>query len=334
MSFWEVANSGILYILAAIVVLFVIVQSTVFLIKAWKEAKRIGIDVKRLKKAVASSAVFSIVPSLPIIISLFAMMPILGIPLPWIRLSVVGSAAYEHVAAESAGKGLGYAWILEASAGGAPFAAIAIVMTVGIIWGLTFSTFYQKKLQTSISSLREKDTTWAAILVDCLFVGLAAAFGGQMIAAGGVTLLTLLTSMALMFAFYALAKLPGMKWMESFAMSLSMVGAMGMAILYTVCWRRRKAMKDINNKKKEKIRTELPPYERSLHRLGKMTGIAAVLLFLAVPAIVCTYFNAWPPITGLLNGIVAVSSVYLPLRLSRFSTIRPCWAPAALILRL
>lgn len=72
-------------------------------------------------------------------------------------------------------------------------------------------------------------------------------------------------------------------------------------------------MKDINNKKKEKIRTELPPYERSLHRLGKMTGIAAVLLFLAVPAIVCTYFNAWPPITGLLNGIVAVSSVYLPI---------------------
>lgn len=235
MSFWEVANSGILYILAAIVVLFVIVQSTVFLIKAWKEAKRIGIDVKRLKKAVASSAVFSIVPSLPIIISLFAMMPILGIPLPWIRLSVVGSASYELVAAESAGKGLGYSSIVEASAGGAPaFAAIAIVMTVGIIWGLTFSTFYQKKLQTSISSLREKDTTWAAILVDCLFVGLAAAFGGQMIAAGGVTLLTLLTSMALMFAFYALAKLPGMKWMESFAMSLSMVGAMGMAILYTV----------------------------------------------------------------------------------------------------
>ena len=162
------------------------------------------------------------------------MMPILGIPLPWIRLSVIGSASYELVAAESAAKGLGYATLAEAATGDAgAFSAIAIVMTVGIIWGLIFSTFYQKKLQTTMSTIRDKDTTWAVIMVDCLFVGLAAAFGGQMIATGGVTLLTLVTSMAFMAGLTALSKLPGLKWMESFAMSLAMVGAMGMAILYT-----------------------------------------------------------------------------------------------------
>lgn len=234
MPFMEVANSGLLYAIAIAVIAFVLLQSLAFLIKAWKEAKRIGIDAKKLKKAAASSAIFSIVPSLPIIISLFAMMPILGIPLPWIRLSVVGSASYELVAAESAAKGLGYSTLADAASGDAQaFAAIAIVMTVGIIWGLIFSTFYQKKLQTTISNMREKDTTWVVIMVDCLFVGLAAAFGGQMIATGGVTLLTLITSMVLMVALMVLSKLPGMKWMESFAMSLAMVGSMGMAILYS-----------------------------------------------------------------------------------------------------
>jgi len=230
----EVANSGLMYGIAIAIIAFVLLQSVIFLVKAWKEAKRIGMDQKMLRQAAASSAIFSVVPSLPIIISLFAMMPILGIPLPWIRLSVIGSASYELVAAESAAKGLGYATLAEAATGDAgAFSAIAIVMTVGIIWGLIFSTFYQKKLQTTMSTIRDKDTTWAVIMVDCLFVGLAAAFGGQMIATGGVTLLTLVTSMAFMAGLTALSKLPGLKWMESFAMSLAMVGAMGMAILYT-----------------------------------------------------------------------------------------------------
>ena len=234
MPFMEVANSGLMYGIAIAIIAFVLLQSVIFLVKAWKEAKRIGMDQKMLRQAAASSAIFSVVPSLPIIISLFAMMPILGIPLPWIRLSVIGSASYELVAAESAAKGLGYATLAEPATGDAgAFSAIAIVMTVGIIWGLIFSTFYQKKLQTTMSTIRDKDTTWAVIMVDCLFVGLAAAFGGQMIATGGVTLLTLVTSMAFMAGLTALSKLPGLKWMESFAMSLAMVGAMGMAILYT-----------------------------------------------------------------------------------------------------
>ena len=234
MPFMEVANSGLMYGIAIAIIAFVLLQSVIFLVKAWKEAKRIGMDQKMLRQAAASSAIFSVVPSLPIIISLVAMMPILGIPLPWIRLSVIGSASYELVAAESAAKGLGYATLAEAATGDAgAFSAIAIVMTVGIIWGLIFSTFYQKKLQTTMSTIRDKDTTWAVIMVDCLFVGLAAAFGGQMIATGGVTLLTLVTSMAFMAGLTALSKLPGLKWMESFAMSLAMVGAMGMAILYT-----------------------------------------------------------------------------------------------------
>ena len=234
MSFNDVAGSTLLYVLAIIVVAFVIVQSLIFLIKAWKEAKRIGMDTKKLKKAATSSALFSIVPSLPIIISLFAMMPLLGIPLPWIRLSVIGNASYELVAAESASTGLGYASLSEAATGGAEvFAAVAIVMTIGIIWGTAFSAVYQKKLQTTMSDMRKKDVTWVTIMVDCLFVGLASAFGGQLIATGGVTLYTLLTSIVLMFAFTSIAKLPHMKWLESFSMALSMVGAMGMAIVYT-----------------------------------------------------------------------------------------------------
>ena len=158
MSFLEIANGNIMYLLAILVIVFVLVQSVIFLVRALREARRIGMEQGRIKKVITSSAIFSVVPSLPIIISLFALMPLLGIPLPWIRLSVVGSASYELVAAESAAKGFGYSNLSEAAAGGGQaFAGIAWVMTLGIIWGLLFSTFYQKKLQSQIGTLREKD---------------------------------------------------------------------------------------------------------------------------------------------------------------------------------
>lgn len=69
-------------------------------------------------------------------------------------------------------------------------------------------------------------------------------------------------------------------------------------------------MKESKVKKEKPV---FPPYEQSLHRLGRITGIAAILMFLAVPAAACLSYNAWPEISGLLNGIVAVASVYLPI---------------------
>ena len=65
--------------------------------------------------------------------------------------------------------------------------------------------------------------------------------------------------------------------------------------------------------KKEKKPIVLPPYEAGLHRLGRITGVAAVLLFLAVPASICIVYNVWPDLGGVLRGIVAVASVYLPI---------------------
>lgn len=58
---------------------------------------------------------------------------------------------------------------------------------------------------------------------------------------------------------------------------------------------------------------QLEPYEQSLHRIGRITGIAAILLFLAVPASICIAFDVWPEWGGLFNGIVTVASVYLPI---------------------
>ena len=64
----------------------VLVQAVVFFRVAWKRALELGLTRQELMKVVKSSAVFSIVPSLPIIISYMILLPALGKFFPWLRL--------------------------------------------------------------------------------------------------------------------------------------------------------------------------------------------------------------------------------------------------------
>ncbi|MEG1883926.1 MAG: DUF5058 family protein, partial [Clostridia bacterium] len=101
-------NDVFLYVIVAVVIVFVILESLVFLIKAWKRGKQIGMDTAILKKTVATSAIFTIAPAFAILLGVIALSKSLGFPLPWLRLSVIGALTYETTAAASAAAALGH----------------------------------------------------------------------------------------------------------------------------------------------------------------------------------------------------------------------------------
>ncbi len=108
MDYMKVANGQILFFLCAVVIIFVITQSIVFLKMAWKRGgMEIGLGKEKMMEAVKTSAVFAIVPSIPIVIALIAISPVLGLPFSWMRLSVIGSQSYEIIAAEIGAKSMG-----------------------------------------------------------------------------------------------------------------------------------------------------------------------------------------------------------------------------------
>ena len=98
----NVANSPVMAIFCGLAILVVLVQAVVFFRVAWRQALEMGLSKADLMKVVKSSAVFSVVPSLPIIISYMILLPALGKIFPWLRLSVIGSATYETLAASIA----------------------------------------------------------------------------------------------------------------------------------------------------------------------------------------------------------------------------------------
>lgn len=107
MEFSQVADGWLIWTLVCCVLLLVVIQTMIFIRKGWKEASIRGISNQKLKKAVISSITFSILPTLPIIVVLFALMPVLGIALPWLRLSIIGNAAFETIGATMAVQAVG-----------------------------------------------------------------------------------------------------------------------------------------------------------------------------------------------------------------------------------
>ena len=142
----KVANSWWMYMLGVIVVVFVLAGCIFFILRAFKDAKKKGMDQKKLKKVVINSAIFTILPSISILIGVVTLSGTLGVPLPWIRLSVIGALHYEGAAVKTALDAFG----IEKITNNEVFVTIAFVMTLGILTGPLFCLFgfkaYDKKV--------------------------------------------------------------------------------------------------------------------------------------------------------------------------------------------
>ena len=233
MDYLEIANGGLLYALAGLVICFVVVQSIVFLRMAYKRGLAIGMTREKMMETVKTSAVFAIVPSIPIVISLMAIAPVLGIPFSWMRLSVIGSQSYELIAAGIGASSMGVENLGDPGYTAEVFSNSMWVMSVGIIWGLVLSIFVLKKYLKNIKNVQKKDGAWAEIMINALFFGMLSVFLGQPIVAGGLPLLVLLGSAIVMFVLTKISDKMTLPWLKDFALSVSMVAGMGMAILLT-----------------------------------------------------------------------------------------------------
>ena len=95
-------NHPVLYVITGLLVAVVLAQSVFFLVKALRRSKELGMDQKKIRKTMLSAAIFTIAPAVSIVIGVIVLSKTLGLPLPWLRLSVVGSMSYETVAANNA----------------------------------------------------------------------------------------------------------------------------------------------------------------------------------------------------------------------------------------
>jgi hypothetical protein len=171
-------NHPILFVLVGILVAAVLGQSVYFLVKALRRAKAIGMDMTKVRKTIKTATVFTIAPAVSIVISVIALAKSLGLPLPWLRLSVVGSLSYETIAAGNAVSAMGLTLGKIDNLTASQYVTIVLVMTISIMVGIWLVPAIGKKLLGGMKSLSNKDAKWADVLQNAMFIGMIAAFLG------------------------------------------------------------------------------------------------------------------------------------------------------------
>lgn len=231
-------NSTFLYMVAICIIIFVLAQSVFFLIRAYRRGKELGISADKLKRTIISTAVFTIAPAVSILIGVITLSKFLGIPLPWIRMSVIGALTYELPAATSTANALGIS-LSETITDPKIYSAIAWVMTLGIMPSIILPPILMKKIQGGVVKLKNKDSKWGDLFMASLFLGMISAFLGMVFAnirsglAGWIPIFVLLVSAAIMAICGLLIKKLNWKWLETYALAISMVGAMIFAVFIT-----------------------------------------------------------------------------------------------------
>ena len=235
------ANSYIIFIVVGIVIAAVLGQSIYFLVKALKRAKQLGIAGSTIKKTVSSSAVFTIAPAVAVLLGVAVLSKTLGVPLPWLRLSVVGSLSYELIAANNTTEalGIGSEQVVDPS----HYVTILLVMTLSIALSLVLAPIMTKKVQSGVSKIGMKDKKWGEIFSNAMFLGMISAFLGyvfcdvtylsQGFAQGFTPVCVMVVSAVVMAILGILSTKFNIRWLTDYALPISLICGMASAILFS-----------------------------------------------------------------------------------------------------
>ena len=241
-------NHPILFVLAGLLVAVVLGQSVYFLIKALRRSRQIGMDQAKIRKTIRTAAVFTVAPAVSIVISVITLSKSLGIPLPWLRLSVVGSLSYEAIAASNAVSAMGLELGKISQLTAQQFVNITLVMTISIMMGIWLVPVLGKKLLGGMSSLEAKDKKWADIFQNAMFIGMISAFVGYVFCdiarlwapvegfsptSGLIPVCVMAVSAVVMVVLGLLMRKPKLKWLGDYALPISLVLGMISAIPIT-----------------------------------------------------------------------------------------------------
>ena len=229
-----------MYLICGGIIAFVAVVCVIFLVRAYRAGIAMGIDRTRMNRVITSSATFSLLPSVGILLGVIALSGSLGTPWPWLRLSVIGALHYETQVAQAAAEQVGMSTLSAAEMTPSGFATIALLMSICIMWGMVLSVFFNKRYTQKLG--RGAGGGFGDLAMTAMFIGLVSAYIGSYI--GGLVsgnglftfsgdwmpLLVVAVSGLVMAGFVYLAEQKRQAWVESFSIAGSMLVGMAAAV--------------------------------------------------------------------------------------------------------
>lgn len=150
MDVMKLANSLPMWIACGIPVVFVMIQALLFAREAYRSGEKVGLTKTQMNKAIKSSAVTSIGPSIVVLSGMLSLLVTVGGPVGWMRLSMIGSVMFESIAAGLGTSAVGVTLGTDPMTKEALTMAIWTMILCSVGWVL-FGTFSANKMEKIIA---------------------------------------------------------------------------------------------------------------------------------------------------------------------------------------
>ena len=106
-SYLDIANSPAMWVACSAIIIVAFFQAMRLTMIAFRVGKSMGLSMQQMLTAFRTGFTTTLVPAIALLLGLALLIPKLGLPFPWMRLSVIGSVTFELIAAGAAATELG-----------------------------------------------------------------------------------------------------------------------------------------------------------------------------------------------------------------------------------
>ncbi|MBU5436528.1 DUF5058 family protein [Tissierella sp. MSJ-40] len=228
-EYLKVANDPMLWLMCLPVVAVVGIQAIIFSKKAFASANSVQLTKKEAKDAFRIGAISAIGPAVAVFVVMLGMMAVIGAPMTWLRLSIIGSAPAELAASTMGAKAMGVEFGGEGY-GVIEYANSVWAMTLNGIGWLLFCGLFTHKLDGLRNKISKGDSKLTGEIGGAAMLGaMAYLVGGHLIAGSGNLVAALVAGIAMILLGKLAEKLPKL---AEYNLGIAMVIGMVAAVLY------------------------------------------------------------------------------------------------------
>lgn len=229
----KIANEPWVWLTATPIVILVVIQSVLYTKLAYNTADKLSMPKEKCSKALKVGMVTAIGPVIAIFIIMVGLMAVIGGPMAWMRLSIIGAAPTELTASRVGAEALGVTF------GGEDYDLLALstswwTMAINGCGWLLFVGLFASKLETLREKVSGNDTVWLGVLTGAATIGAFGYLNSGDIVKGGGNLIAVITGAAVMMSLtFAINKLPRLKPIKEYSLGISMIIGVTLAIIFS-----------------------------------------------------------------------------------------------------
>lgn len=192
-EYLKIANDPILWLMCLPVIIVVAIQAIIFSKKAFQAASSVELTKKEAKTAFRIGAVSAIGPAVAVFVVMLGMMAVVGGPMTWLRLSIIGAAPTELAASTMGATAMGVEFGGE-DYGVLEYANSVWTMTLNGIGWLVFVGLFTHKLEGLRNKISKGDSKLTGEIGGAATLGAMTYLVGGHLLAGGAKLVAALVA--------------------------------------------------------------------------------------------------------------------------------------------